>query len=111
MSYNKGSELKFESIPGGLAQAVFHLDGGDLTMLAVVSVLLSCISTAFIATNIAFDLDTNTGRRISNPEFYDYMNIPDTAAGCIAALMLLFLYHIAHALGKTFSIAVLAQTK
>ena len=104
----KASEMTFESIPGGLAQAVFLLDGGDWTTLAVVSVCLSCISTAFTVTTIDFDLDTNKGSRGKNPEFYGY--IPDTSAGRLTVFVLLFLYHSTLTLGNTFSMAVLAQT-
>jgi hypothetical protein len=104
----KCSEMTFESIPGGLAQAIFLLDGGDWTTSAVVSVCLSCISTAFTVTTMDFDLDTNKGRRSKNPEFYGY--IPDTSAGHFIIFTLLFLYHSAHTLGNTFSMALLAQT-
>ncbi len=104
----KCSEMTFESIPGGLAQAAFLLDGGDWTTLAVVSVCLSCISTAVTVTTMAFDLDTNKEKRQRNPEFHGY--IPDTSAGQFIVFMLLFVYHSAHALGNTFSMAVLAQT-
>jgi hypothetical protein len=104
----KASEMTFESIPAGLTQAVFLLDGGDWTTAAVASVCLSCISTAFTVTTIDFDLDTNKGRRSKNPEFYGY--IPDTSAGHFMVFALLFVYHSALTLGKTFSMAVLAQT-
>jgi hypothetical protein len=63
MVIGKCSEMTFESIPGGLAQAIFLLDGGDWTTVAVVSVCLSCISAAFTVTTIAFDLDTNKRNR------------------------------------------------
>jgi hypothetical protein len=104
----KCSEMTFESIPGGLAQAIFLLDGGDWTTMAVVSVCLSCISTAFMTTTLAFDLDTNKVRRHRNPEFYGY--VPDTSAGHFTVFVLLFLHHSALTLGNTFSMAVLAQT-
>jgi hypothetical protein len=104
----KCSEMTFESIPAGFAQAVFLLDGGDWTTSAVVSVVLSCISTAFTVTTIDFDLDTSKGSRSKNPEFHGY--IPDTSAGHFIVFMLLFVYHSAHTLGNTFSMAVLAQT-
>jgi hypothetical protein len=104
----KGSEMTFESIPGGLAQAIFLLDGGDWTAVAVVSVCLSCVSTAFTVTIIAYDLDTNNGNRGANPGFYGY--VPNTSAARIGVFVLLLLYHGAHALGNTFSMAVLAQT-
>jgi hypothetical protein len=104
----KVSELTFESIPGGLAQAIFVLNGGHWSTAAVVSIGLSCLSTAFTATMLVYDLDTNAGRRKHNPEFYGYM--PDTASRRFVAFVLLFVYHSVCALGKTFSMAVLAQT-
>jgi hypothetical protein len=99
-------EMTFESIPGGLAQAIFLLNGDDWTTAAVVSVGLSCVSTAFIATTVVYDFDTDPTRRKSNPELYGL--IPDNKRALVFAL--LFLYHTAWSLGKTFSMAVLAQT-
>jgi hypothetical protein len=103
----KLSEMTFESIPGGLTQALFLLNGGDWTTAAVVSVGLSCLSTAFTASLLAFDLDTEPKQRKSSPEFFGY--IPDTTGKRILAFALLFLYHTVWTLGKTFSMAVLAQ--
>jgi hypothetical protein len=101
------SELTFESIPGGLVQGIFLLDGGHWTTAAVLSVGLSCLSAAFTATMLAYDVDTNAERRKNNPDFYGY--IPDATSKRFMAFVLLFLYHSAWALGKTFSMAVLAQ--
>jgi hypothetical protein len=101
--------MTFESIPAGMAQAVFLLNGGDWTTVAVISLILSCLSTAFTATSIAYDLDTNVAKRKNNGEFYGYM--PDTSAGRVRAFMLLLLYHSTVVMGKTYSMAVLAQTK
>jgi hypothetical protein len=106
MAICKLIEMTFESIPGGLAQAIFLLNGGDWTTAAVVSVGLSCVSTAYIATTLVFDLDTEPTRRKSDPEFYGY--IPDTKRALV--FVLLFLYHTVWSLGKTFSMAVLAAT-
>jgi hypothetical protein len=103
----KISELTFESIAGGLAQAIFLLNGGEWTTVAVISVGLSCLSTAFIVTTLEFDLDNDPTRRKRNPEFYGY--IPDTTGKRVLAFALLFLYHTVWTLGKTFSMAVLAQ--
>jgi hypothetical protein len=64
-------EMVFESIPGGLLQAIFILFNG-MTTAALLSILLSCLSTAFTATMIAYDLDTNAAKRKSNPEFFGY---------------------------------------
>jgi hypothetical protein len=62
-------EMVFESIPGGLVQAIFVLYNG-VTTAALLSILLSCLSTAFTATMVAYDLDTNAAKRRGNPEFY-----------------------------------------
>jgi hypothetical protein len=106
MVFCKLIEMTFESIPGWLAQAIFLLNGGDWTTAAVVSVVLSCVSTAYIATTLVYDLDTEPTRRKSNPEFYGY--IPHHKRALVFTL--LFLYHTVWSLGKTFSMAVLAQT-
>jgi hypothetical protein len=67
----KGFEMVFESIPGGLVQAIFILYNG-VTTAALLSILLSCLSTAFTVTMVAYDLDTNAARRKNNPEFFGY---------------------------------------
>jgi hypothetical protein len=107
MAICKSVELSLESIPGGLAQAVFLLNGGDWTTAAVVSVCLSCLSTSFTATVLVYDMDTDPTKRKKTPEFYGY--IPDAAGKRVLVFALLFLYHTVWTLGKTFSMAVLAQ--
>ena len=107
MAIGKLSELSLESIPGGLAQAIFLLNGGDWTTAAVVSVCLSCLSTAFTATVLVYDIDNDPTKRKKNPEFYGYT--PDTTGKRALVFALLFLYHTVWTLGKTFSMAVLAQ--
>jgi hypothetical protein len=103
----KLSELTFESIAGGLAQAVFLLNGGEWTTVAVISLGLSCVSTAFIVSTLVFDLDNVPTRRKRNPEFYGY--VPDTTGKRALVFALLLLYHSVWTLGKTFSMALLAQ--
>ncbi len=101
-------EMTFESIPGGLTQAIFLLNGGDWTTAAVISVGLSCLSTAYTASALVYDFDTDPARRKRNPEFYGY--VPDTTGKRASVFALLFLYHTAWSLGKTFSMALLAAT-
>ena len=62
-------EMVFESIPGALLQAIFALYNG-WTTAALLSILISCLSTAFTATMIAYDLDTNAMNRKKNAEIY-----------------------------------------
>ena len=69
MVFSKVVELVFESIPGAVLQAIFLLSGG-WTTAAVVSIAISCLSTAFTATMLAYDMDMNAAKRRNNPEFY-----------------------------------------
>jgi hypothetical protein len=61
--------MVFESIPGAVLQAAFALYNG-WTTAALLSILISCLSTAFTATMVAFDLDTNVPKRTTTPEFF-----------------------------------------
>jgi hypothetical protein len=69
MIFCKVIEMVCESIPGMLLQAIIVLYSG-VTTAALLSILLSCLSTAFTATMLAYDLDTNAAKRKNNPEFY-----------------------------------------
>jgi hypothetical protein len=73
--YCKILEMVFESIPGAALQASFVLSGG-WTTAAVLSVAISCLATAFTATMLAYDLDTNAAKRKINPEFYGCVSSP-----------------------------------
>jgi hypothetical protein len=54
-----------------------------------------------------YDIDTDPTKRKKDPKFYGY--IPDTTSKRALVFALLFLYHTVWTLGKTFSMAVLAQ--
>jgi hypothetical protein len=69
MTIGKAIELVCESIPGSLLQAIFLLSGG-WTTAATLSIMISCLSTAFTTTTIAYDMDTTVQCRRTNPEFY-----------------------------------------
>ena len=71
MLFGKGIEMVFESIPGAVLQMVLLLYG-NWTTAAMLSILMSCLSTAFTATMLAYDLDTNAAKRKFAPEFYGY---------------------------------------
>ena len=65
----KVGEMVFESIPGAVLQAVFALYSG-WTTAALLSILISCLSTSFTATMVAYDLDTSVPKRKNTPEFF-----------------------------------------
>jgi hypothetical protein len=105
----KLSELGFEAILGGMLQATFLLGGTSYpSTVAVVSVGLSCLSTSFTVTLLAFDIDLEMGNRENLPEFYGY--IPDSSLGRVWTFVVLFVYHSAHVVGKTMTMALLALT-
>jgi hypothetical protein len=67
-------EMVFESIPGAVLQAIFALYTG-WTTAALLSILISCLSTAFTATMIAYDLDSNVAKRKNTPDFFGYVEL------------------------------------
>jgi hypothetical protein len=114
MLFCKLSELALESAPGGLAQAIFIFNAGEWSTAAAVSVGLSCLSAAFTATSVAYDIDTNADRRRNEPHLNGY--IPDAAGKRVLVFALLFLYHAVYShavysIGQTLSMAVLAKTR
>ena len=44
----------------------------DPAMVAVVSIVFSCLAIAFTSTTIAYDFETDPTQRRNNPEFYGY---------------------------------------
>jgi hypothetical protein len=44
----------------------------DPAMVAVVSIVFSCLAIAYTSTSIAYDFETDPTKRRNNPEFYGY---------------------------------------
>jgi hypothetical protein len=73
MIFGKVTERVFESIPSGILTTVTLLDHADArSPLTVASVILACFATAFVATTIAYNADTDPERRHTVPAFYGY---------------------------------------
>jgi hypothetical protein len=70
MTMCKCAELVCESIPGALLQMLLLLMYNHWTTAAILSILISCLSTAFTATILAYDYDTNVTKREENHAFY-----------------------------------------
>ncbi len=65
------SERVFESIPGAMLTAATLLGSADARSLStLVSMLLACLATAFVATTIAYNYDTDAEKRSSYPAVY-----------------------------------------
>jgi hypothetical protein len=71
MMAGKVFERVFESIPAAILQTVTLLDHADArSAWAVASIVIACVATAFVATIIAFNKDTNPEGRHKYPQFY-----------------------------------------
>jgi hypothetical protein len=71
MVAGKVFERVFESIPGAILTTVTLLDHADMrSPSTVASVIVACLTTAFAATSIAYNFDTDPARRHTRPAFY-----------------------------------------
>ena len=67
----KTGERVFESIPGAILTSVTLLNTADVrSPSTVVSVIVACLATAFVATTIAYNKDTDAECRLTHPAFY-----------------------------------------
>ena len=70
-------ERVFESIPAAILQSVTLLDHADArSAWAVASIVIACVATAFVATTIAFNRDTDPEVRRHYPQFYGCADSP-----------------------------------
>ena len=71
MIFGKIVQRVFESIPGAILTTVTLLDHADArSPSTVASVILACLTTAFVATTIAYNYDTDPAGRHTVPAFY-----------------------------------------
>ena len=71
MIIGKVSERVFESIPGAILTTVTLLDHADTrTPSTMASVIVACFATAFVATTIAYNYDTDPVLRHLYPAIY-----------------------------------------
>ena len=71
MIMGKITERVFESIPGAILTTVTLLDHADArSPSTVASVIVACFATAFVATTIAYNLDTDPVLRHAFPAFF-----------------------------------------
>ena len=65
------AERVFESIPGAMLTAATLLGSADARSLStLVSILFACFTTAFVATTITFNTDTDAEKRRLEPAFH-----------------------------------------
>jgi hypothetical protein len=71
MMFGKVVERVFESIPAAMLTAATLLGNSDARSLStLMSILFACLATAFVATTIAYNYDTDAEKRSLYPAVY-----------------------------------------
>ena len=78
MALGKGTELAFESIPGGLLQAYVFINSPEKTLFLLISILISALTTGFASAIISYDMDISVANRKEVPLFYGYIKDGNT---------------------------------
>ncbi len=122
------TEIVVECVPSALLQMHELLGAAKLSFATVFSILMSCLSIATITTGMFFGYDTDPAKRVHSPLFYGA--VPDStmrkllvrvpmrampAAGHTSSRFAfvqasLFLFVLAHAMGKLTTIPLLLKT-
>jgi len=105
MGFGKGTELAFESIPGGLLQAYFFINSPNKTIFLLISILISTLTTGFASALISFDMDISVANRKEVPLFYGYVKDGNTER--MITFILQILLAAFHNLSRTIGTALL----
>jgi len=73
LAFGKGTELAFESIPGGLLQAYVFINSPKKTMFFLISISISTLTTGFSSAMISYDMEVSVSNRKEVPLFYGYI--------------------------------------
>jgi hypothetical protein len=104
-------EMSMESIPSAVVQtyALLSAPGGETKKVAIFSVIVSCLLTAFTSTSVSYDLDVDSQKRKDTPTFYGY--IPNNSQGRALAFLSMLMFSTAYLLAKTLGMALLARAR
>jgi hypothetical protein len=72
LTAGKVLEMVVEAIPALILQSAILIAIADPSMVAVVSIVFSCLAIAYTSTTIAYDMETDPTKRRNNPDFYGY---------------------------------------
>ena len=78
LAFGKGTELAFESIPGGLLQAYTFINSPKKTMFFMISILISTLTTGYSSAMVSYDMDVSVANRKEVPLFYGYIKDGNT---------------------------------
>jgi hypothetical protein len=76
LAIGKVLEMVVEAIPALILQSAIIMTIADPSMVALVSIVFSCLAIAYTSTTIAYDTETNPTKRRNHPEFYGYALLP-----------------------------------
>jgi len=109
MMWNKTSELSMESIPGCVLQMYVYLAfPEEAGTFALVSILISTLTTGYTSAMIAFDMDVDVPHQKIQPRLYGYIPDDNGLRGRCFALMTLI--GMLHNLSRSIGCALLATT-
>ncbi|GMH84142.1 hypothetical protein TrST_g12287 [Triparma strigata] len=86
----KSTELCFECIPGAIIQTMGFVNGGH-SLLAIMSLISSILTAAFISTSITIEKDVDKESRNYAPNFWGLVNLGSrrqAAAVCVLVLLI-----------------------
>jgi len=88
--FNKGYDLATESIPGAVLQTFVWLSNPEKAgTYALLSIMISAMTTGYTSALIAFDVDIDVARCRNQPKFYGYIKDDNTLRGRTFFLMTL----------------------
>jgi hypothetical protein len=76
LTVGKAVEMVAEAIPALILQSAMLMAIADPSMVAVVSIVFSCLAIAYTSTTISYDFETDPTKRRNHPEFYGYALLP-----------------------------------
>lgn len=101
-------ELAFEGIPGALIQVYAILSStASMSMMALPSLVLSCLTSGYTVAAVTYDLDTSPEERRINPTMYGMM--PDGAKPRALILLYMTVMSCLQLLTRSYSIVLLAM--
>ena len=80
LTIGKGLEMVAEAIPALISQSAILMTIADPSMVAVASIVFSCLAIAYTSTTIAYDMETDPTNRRNKPEFYGYARLPPSTS-------------------------------
>jgi len=107
MFFNKGIEMAAEGIPGCVLQCFVLFSNPSLRSDwgAIVSILVSALTTGINATMIAYDVDTDEPHRVVQPKFYGYIKDGNRKRG--QTFLLMTLISTLHSLSRSIGYGIL----